>query len=271
MNQTMASGRKIEIVTVVLFVIVLGCIFLFGNIFSSEDSRVSVKTAELMEAPKKDAGASIDTTIAVNKIVATTSTPSSEKWNPMGDSASRKEILDWFASRGNFSFDDPSAPSDYKQYDTAVLEQMGEQGDLRALNELVNRAETLEQRKPILVKAAMFGSTAAITRLGTAIESEFQIDNLPSVERKAYILEAMAFYEAAEIRGDWWGKINDGASLLKRYDIDLNGEEKKLIATRAKELVENFEKMRVEKGLQKFDNSVPDSVIKFYEEMLRPL
>ncbi|OZY86737.1 hypothetical protein CBP51_06915 [Cellvibrio mixtus] len=265
MGYSILFKRIVSLLLLVFFVSFVAYFLCFEKTLRVENNSASPMHANentVLNRNKNSAVHSMDASLIKNE---------SETWNPMGDAVSKREIVDWFASRGNFSFADPAAHNDYQQYDLDTLHKLGDQGDLRALDELANRTETIDQLKSILAKAAIYGSTAAITRMGTAIESEFWIGNMSAEQRKPYILEAMSFYEVAEQRGDWWGKINDGRSLLERYGVTLSDEDNFYIAKRSKEIYENFEKIRIEMGLGAFDNSVPDTVIKFYEEMLRPL
>ncbi len=194
-----------------------------------------------------------------------------QTWNPMGDAASRAKITAWFASRGNYSFYGPDEKNEYQNYDKETLNKLSESGDIRAMHELANRAESIDESNSTLYKAAIYGSTAAITQIGTSIEIWKQIDQLPAEEKRAYVIEALAHYEAATIRGDWWGNINDGSSLKNRLSIQPDKTEQEYIKKRSQEIYDDLQKKRYELGLGEFDNTVPDEVVKLYEEMLRPL
>lgn len=193
-----------------------------------------------------------------------------EKWNPMGSPADTAEIKDWFAQRGNFSFMGDIKLGDYTTYDDSVLAQLGENGDLRALHVLADRAKNIKEFRSILQTAAVFGSTEALVRLGAINEAE-DLGNMKSEERKEKIIQALSYYDAAQLRGDWWGNIVRGQNLQKRYSHELNEQDKIIIQENAKAIYDQAQSERHTRGLGNFDNEVPDSVIKFYEEMLRPL
>ncbi|QEY17173.1 hypothetical protein D0C16_15015 [Cellvibrio sp. KY-GH-1] len=194
-----------------------------------------------------------------------------QTWSPMGDEASKAKIMSWFSARGNYSFYGPDEKRDIQNYDLETLKKLSDSGDIRAMHELANRAETIEGANSILYRAAIFGSTAAISQIGSSIESWQNIDQLPDDQRNAFIVEALAHYEAATLRGDWWGSINDGGSLKRRYSYQPDEHDMARIRNRAKEIYDELQRQRTDLGLGDFDNTVPDEVMKFYEEMLRPL
>lgn len=200
------------------------------------------------------------------------SASTSSVWNPMGDPASAAEIKKWFAERGNYNFYGPDALSDYAGYDMETLERLGDSGDIKAMHVMADRAKSFDELKKILWKAAIYGSTEALIQLGGSKENdEGSIDKIPVERQKEKILEIMAYYEVAQMRGDWWGNITSAPSLIKRFPVDLSEHDKQLIKIGAEHIYNNLQAQRTELGLGNFDNSVPDLVIKFYEEMLRPL
>lgn len=194
-----------------------------------------------------------------------------EGWSPMGDEASKAKIIAWFESRGVYYFRGPEEQDDYKNYDVETLKKLSISGDVRAMHTLADKAESIAESNGILFNAAIHGSTGALMRIGSSLETEFDIENKSVEERRPYIVESLAYYEAAQLRGDWWGNISDRDSLLKRYPIDLSAVDKSHIQKRAQEIYDDLQQRRTQMGLGDFDNSVPDEVIKFYEEMVRPL
>ncbi|HTF97092.1 MAG TPA: hypothetical protein VL995_13235 [Cellvibrio sp.] len=199
------------------------------------------------------------------------SSNSVDRWSPMGDAATAEKIKSWFAARGNYSFYGPDAYSEYKNYDNETLTKLSDDGDLRAMHVLSERAGNLLERKSILIRAAVYGSTEALSRLST-IQDLDKRDTVKTVEdKKMALFEILAYQEAAEIRGDWWPKIQMRDYYTKQYQIELNSQDNALIAGMAKEIYEELSQQRKRLGLDDFDNTVPDEVMKFYEEMLRPL
>lgn len=192
-------------------------------------------------------------------------------WSPMGDEATKAKIIAWFESRGVYGFHGPDEHNDYKNYDIETLRKLSASGDIRAMHLLADKAESISESNGILFNAAIYGSTGALSQIGLSLETEFDIGNKSAEERKPYVMESLAYYEAAQLRGDWWGNIQAGDSLLKRYPTDLSAFDKNEIQKRAKEIYDDLQQRRNQLGLGDFDNSVPDEVIKFYEEMVKPL
>ncbi|MDZ4286010.1 MAG: hypothetical protein U1A23_03720 [Candidatus Sungbacteria bacterium] len=193
-----------------------------------------------------------------------------EIWSPMGSAADTAEIKNWFAQRGNFSFMGDEKLNDYATYDDATLNQLGDAGDLRALHTLADRSKNINDFKSTLYKASVWGSTEALIRMGAISEAD-DLDSMSAESRKQMIIDALSYYDAAQLRGDWWGNIVRGESLLKRYSHDLSQYDKSAIQSNAKKIYADIQRERNALGLGEFDNSIPESVIKFYEEMIRPL
>lgn len=195
-----------------------------------------------------------------------------EVWNPMGDAISSEEIKKWFAARGNYSFFGPESLSDYQGYDLETLTRLSDAGDIKAMHVLADRANNFADLRSILFKASIYGSTEALIQLGSLNENdEGNLKTKPVEVQKAKILTALAYYEVAQIRGDWWGNIASGKSLIERYKVNLTEQDKLFIKNLSEQIYNDLQLRRSELGLGKFDNNVPDSVIKFYEEMVRPL
>lgn len=194
-----------------------------------------------------------------------------QTWSPMGDEASKAKVMAWFAARGNYGFYGPDMQDDYKNYDSETLQKLSETGDVRAMHILSDRAGSLDESRKILHRAAVFGSTEALTQMGTIEQINNGIREMNPEERKEIIMESLSYYEAAEIRGDWWPKIQNHESLLERFSVELSQQEKDRVVRRGKEIYDELQENRYKLGLGNFDNSVPDEVIKFYEEMVKPL
>jgi hypothetical protein len=206
-------------------------------------------------------------------------TQSTSKWNPMGDAVSRAEISEWFAKRGSFTFLDgypydnqgKPIPTAYDNYNIDTLKKLGDDGDLRALDKLVRSSKNADESKQLLEKAAIFGSTQALAELGVMANTIYLSPNKTIEEKKAIMIESLAYYEAAQIRGDWTANMDFGRILQKQQQIDLTEADKAEIQERAKVIYDDLQTKRTAMGLGDFDNSIPDSVMKYYEEMLRPL
>lgn len=195
-----------------------------------------------------------------------------KNWNPIGDAVSSEEIKEWFAARGNYSFFSPDSLSDYQGYDIETLTRLSDSGDIKAMHVLADRANNFSDLRSILFKASIYGSTEALIQLGSLNENdEGNIGEKSPEVQKAKILTALAYYEVAQMRGDWWGNIAAGKSLIERYKVDFTEQDKLLIKNLSEQIYNDLQVRRSELGLGEFDNSIPDSVIRFYEEMVKPL
>lgn len=182
----------------------------------------------------------------------------------------------WHAARGKFVYiDGPGRdeygnkiPDAYETYDNETLRQLGNTGDLRALHELADRSETIAEHNVILEKAAVFGSTQALDKLGLMTELTASLSDKTPEEKKPIVIESMAYYEAAVLRGDWEGKLTFGRSLLGKHPVDLTDEDYNTIQKRSQEIYNNIQAKRYELGLGDFDNSIPDSVMESYSMSL---
>lgn len=252
--------------------IVVGSILFFGGVYVHYYTTF-VKKMDYLPVDQKESLEVQQKEVVLQNVVQNKKQPinnEKETWNPMGTSTDAAEIRNWFAQRGNFSFMGDDQLSDYTVYDDNTLNQLGENGDLRALHVLADRSKNIEDFKNILHKAAVLGSTEALIRMGAINEAE-DLDRMKVEDRKEKILDALSYYDAAQLRGDWWGNIVRGESLLKRYSHELSQQDKETVKVNAKKIYDSFQDERNMKGIGDFDNSVPDPVIKFYEEMLRPL
>ena len=193
-------------------------------------------------------------------------------WLSMGDPATAEKVKLWFAERGNYSFYGPDAYGDYLTYDLETLNKLSDSGDIKAMHVLADRAGSFADLKKILSKAAIHGSTEAIIRLGSLNENdEGFIEHMSPEKRQAKILEALAHYEAAQLRGDLWGTIASGQSLLDRYKVDLSEEDLQYIKDRGRQIYDTLQAQRTEIGLGQFDNHIPEPVMNFYKAMERPM
>jgi len=259
-----------------LFLLFVVCIFLGGVYFSKWHLTPDPESADgavvhgFIEEKKT---ISKDTMVNSSALGINSGHTAEEKiWNPMGDAVSSEEIKKWFAARGNYSFFGPDSLSDYDGYDVETLTRLSDSGDLKAMHVLANRANNFADLKGVLLKAAVYGSTEALIQLGSLNENdEGSLSEKPAEVQKAKVLTALAYYEVAQIRGDWWGNIASGKSLTERYKVSLTEQDKLLIKNLSEQIYNDLQARRSGLGLSEFDNSVPDSVIKFYEEMVKPL
>ncbi|HEY0892157.1 MAG TPA: hypothetical protein VGE32_03800 [Cellvibrio sp.] len=265
------KSRSIVFVLFFIFAIV-GIFFLRYEQWGVQSDVPPAKTVEmehLDQSGSKSLGDidSISPTIKANEV-----NKKVQGWSPMGDAATAEKIKSWFAARGNYSFFGPDSLSDYQGYDMETLTRLSDTGDIKAMHVLADRANNFLELKSILMKAAVHGSTEALIQLGSLNENdEGNIGEKPPEVQKAKILTALSYYEVAQMRGDWWGNIAAGKSLTERYSVNLTEQDMELIKNLSEKIYQDLAVKRSGLGLGEFDNSVPDSVIKFYEEMVKPL
>lgn len=194
-------------------------------------------------------------------------------WAPMGTTEQERVVREWFESRGNYQFQHPDYVNDYHSYSLDTLIELSEAGDIRALHHLAEKTDDLDEKRVILERAAAFGSTQALNRIGSIIEAQGRLysDQVDEEQRRAVILEAMPYHHAAALRGDWWGLINYADPLLQRHDIALTEQEKVFVENRSQAIYDELQDQRHQLNRGDFDDEVPDEVMDFYNEMTRPL
>lgn len=269
----LVENRILKNIYILLFTI---CTLLGGfTFFKWRAMSVSENIGGAAEQGLNDAKERSSKNLEVNSSIANANLnhlAEDKNWNPMGDAVSSEEIKKWFADRGNYSFFDPDSFSDYQGYDIETLTRLSDSGDIKAMHVLADRANNFADLRSILFKASIYGSTEALIQLGSLNENdEGNLKAKPVEVQKAKILTALAYYEVAQIRGDWWGNIASGKSLTERYKVSLTEQDRLLIKNLSEQIYSDLQARRFELGLGEFDNSVPDSVIKFYEEMVKPL
>lgn len=258
------STKKIVSAVLVVFCFVVGVYLSLKNQEKLPDFSWSTSNEEEVATPAGNKVGEHKSPVA--------SGSKSSIWNPMGGAISSEEIKKWFAERGNYKFYGPDILSDYQGYDMETLSRLSDSGDIKAMHVMADRATSFDDMKKHLWRAAVYGSTEALIQLGASNEnSNGSIKELPGDRQREKILEILSYYEVAQMRGDWWGNITSAPSLIERFKVDLSENDKQLIRQGAEQVYNNLQAARNDLGLGEFDNSVPDSVIKFYEEMLRPL
>lgn len=163
----------------------------------------------------------------------------------------------------------------YENYETTTLEAMADNGDVRAMLQLGRRyAEEfiskgnadkgLELRNQQYFKAAIYGSTGALMQLGLAANT----GSLKSSKHgRELVLEPLAYYEVAAMRGDRLAKSNLGWLALKGSDVKLDDADYTYIETRAEEIYQDLLRQRKELGLGEFDNEIPEPVKRYFDRI----
>lgn len=232
-----------------------------ANIANIHTANLSVKNIDTKQPSKNTVVESED---AVSPVVQ------QFKGTMGNDAANQEDVKNWFGDRG---YNIWGAIKEYDSYNEETLKNLADNGDLRALSvleKLYSSKNTYEGHKmaqAIREKSAIYGSTDALATLGTVKHSEFM--SLPATDegRTPALIEALAFYQAAQLRGDSLSYFTSGNYLINNNGNLLTGDDYQKINTRAQEIYSDLESKRIELGLGKFDNSVPDAVKEFFNKM----
>lgn len=181
-----------------------------------------------------------------------------------------EELVNWRLERGY-----PDEVNAYGSYDEATLSALAESGDIRAIHtlaeRLANRGNLTDTDKAVISglyrRAALYGSTYAFLYLGIQQETDYK--NLPvdHPNRHAMALEILATYNLAALRGDRMPNIARSNHFVEQNQLQLTEEDKQIIVDRSQEIYNNLSKHRYALALDEFDNSVPDSVNQYFNEV----
>lgn len=143
---------------------------------------------------------------------------------------------------------------------------MGDQGDLKALDLLAWKYLKLNDTENQIKahrKAAIFGSTYALKRLGS-LNSKLS-DKYETTEGRAKQLARieLAYYQTALIRGDT-EFLFMAQSYIANPGIELDDADKNFIQKKGVEIYEELKKGRKEIGLSGFE-PMPLTVKKYYD------
>lgn len=204
------------------------------------------------------AGQSFGTVAPISGEVSTTDNLANAiEWIP-GDQAQKEQLLRWKAERGwhdMLSADFNGAP-DYRTYSRDMLEQLGEQGDLRALHTLSRLPISPAERQNVLTKAAVYGSTFALFQLSNLVSAEPNYEPNPTEERKRQaIVEALAYVEVARIRGEGGSVDGKVKEIAQTFQSHLSDSEVERLENRTWEIYSDLANQRKQLGLPEFDNS----------------
>ncbi len=181
------------------------------------------------------------------------------------------EYQEWLRSRGNFA---GVRGSEYDSYDFATLHQLADSGDLHAMHKLAHlyisdayhKQYGFKAAEDMLMRAALYGSSYALAVIADFKHSQ-RFSAASELDKRHLTIVSMAYFRAAELRGDYWGSITMRDPLLKINPIVLEPEEKESIESFAQAIYTQLEAQRESMGLGEFDNSVPASVTKLFESL----
>jgi hypothetical protein len=266
----MMDLRKKYIFAVILVMLLISFAVSFvikdGNSKSETNNEAQVISSDILGA------AQVSTAAQENRVVqpeAETSVPANaqiEKWNR--SPAQIAALTEWKEQRGWYDTSE-ATQDDYKTYSSDALKRFADEGDLRALHLLVRRSHGSEERKKLLVKAAMYGSTFALAGLNIEVlETSDVAANMSDEQKRAMMVEALSYVAVAKKRGELTYADSEKAETLEeRYNVKLSDTDKQKIESRAEEIYSDLETQRIALGLGKFDNSIPPVVMSFYKFM----
>lgn len=171
---------------------------------------------------------------------------------------------EFMASRG---YVNSGALEMYKSYDVPTLTAMGDNGDLIALAALAdkyNGTNTWVLGIAVWEKAAMFGATNTAVALGGWNISQSKVyENIDQTLSHQALVEGLAWYEFVRLRGgnpfldaQRQSLTEENLSLL---DPDILSE----ASQRGAEIYARLESQRIARGLEPFDNAIPESAKPF--------
>jgi hypothetical protein len=172
----------------------------------------------------------------------------------------------WFAAKGQIG----KVNSEYITYGIETLEKLVKDGDVNAIVPLgfaYLRRSGPEVALQFYLDMAAHGYThvfSEIARLETAYKYEKAV---AAEEKLVSAFEVLANYNVAKLRGDSWPYIIGADFFVSRYNIQLSVEDKLKIESRSQEIYEQIQQKRTALGLGAFDNSVPQSVKKYFDRM----
>lgn len=157
----------------------------------------------------------------------------------------------------------PSAASQdrmlYMTYPVETLEEMGENGDVMALDvlhEIYYREAKFEQGDLAMEKAAMFGSTEALFVMGVTLvsfaEGLAMGEIKPSPETRSKLFKGMAWLKVGTQRGDPYSKGKFDKYMTRR-SFNLTDEDLAVIEAKAQAFYDRLIRERQRRGLGEFD------------------
>ena len=193
--------------------------------------------------------------------------PKVEPWN---SPAGYEHVDKWRESRGYFSDTDFQM---YENYGIETVEQLARDGDIKALRTLVRMYLTKGDPELIMTtlrETAMRGSSEALILIGMIEEPsrdsyEFKGPD-GDVLYKKMMLESLAIFKAASIRGD---KEVDMRITEARSQLTLTLDDERYIEQRGTEIYNDMQEKRNALGLGPFDNSVPQQVKDYFDDEAR--
>lgn len=266
---------------VVAFSILMTLYFLYSeknSDFSSELQDFAVTENQKREVPKgsfKRVEERNETSVVSFAEAFETQKKSSKIVSVYGTAQEEAEVKKWCSAREAICSLEQNNEKIYEGYSIETLESLADEGDIRAMHNLADRYARLyidkgegdaglALKNKTLERAAVYGSTKALMQLGVAASSG-SLDS--KKEGRELLLEPLAYFEVAAIRGDRLAKSKLSHVVTEQEQIELTSEDIGYIEARAEEIYQDLQKKRTELGLGEFDNDVPESVKRYFDRI----
>ncbi len=191
--------------------------------------------------------------------------------NTIGGTLGEQGVIEqWEFNRGYIQRGS-SKELEYASYDLETLEKLAESGDMLAMTTLAERYALKGDAKAMHIaqlKAAVLGSTYVFMGLGTTQENIYN-ENKNSDSGKKYVIETLALYKTAALRGDENFELNIARLFIEKNKLQITEDDREKIKQRASKMYEELQSARHNSGLGDFDNSVPPEVKKMFDKLRR--
>jgi hypothetical protein len=172
-------------------------------------------------------------------------------------------VNSWKKSVGYFSDEELN---EYGRMSKNVLEELAKNGDIQAIQTLAGQEvyNDLDRAKELYYQAAVHGSIKAIQALKWFKASDYQDDKKPE-----NAMEALAYLQVEVKRGNVIAQHGDIEAFSELYNFYPDEEQKKYIANRSNQIMEDLERRRRGLGLPEFDNRPAKEFKELYDRMNR--
>lgn len=169
------------------------------------------------------------------------------------------EYQEWLRGRGNFA---GVRGSEYDSYDFATLHQLADSGDLHAMHKLAHlyisdayhKQYGFKAAEDMLMRAALYGSSYALAVIADFKHSQ-RFSAASELDKRHLTIVSMAYFRAAELRGDYWGSI----TMRDRSAIPSNSSPTTIAQAHSK-FWSDLKSAPVYLAMQNMANIVPDEL-----------
>ena len=262
----MAKNKTMTYRTVVFILIALTAILLYWLYFNNQSHVEVIPSTSLTNNPpsskNEPPAASYDVVQLPGQVDNTAAITIN---TDIRTKAINRELEDLHSKMGLFSEEDNDS---YKAYSIEALEEMGELGDVLALDTLAGiyyKAGELENGHNALKKAAMYGSIFAPSTLGNVMaevaEARSMMAGKFTPAAREDLLEAMAWINLAIVRDTPLSHIKDEfEKRLNKPSLGITAAEEQKIQYLTQKLYKDLLHKRQERGLGDFNQEAIDEL-----------